>query len=100
MSTRYWESENPEEAQAGNKTLLRWYHKAGKLQVHRTFVAQDGTTKTAAVVTIDLKALGESREALDLMRRAMEAAVPNDRVGASQRQARRRRPNGALSLVN
>jgi len=92
MSTRYyWQSESPEDARAGI-TLLRWYHKAGKLQVHRTFLAQDGATRTAAVATIDLKALGESREALDLMRRAMEAAGP------SQRQARGR--NRSLRIVN
>ena len=95
MSTRYWETEHPEDARAG-KTLLRWYRQAGKLQFHRTFLAQDGTCKTAAVVTIDLKALGESPEALALLQRAMEAAVGNDRP--SQRQARGR--NRSLRIVN
>ena len=92
MSAKYWEHEDPEDARAG-PILLRWYRQAGKLQVHRTFLAQDGTRKTAGVVTIDLKALGESPEALDLMRRAIEAAGP------SQKQARRGRSNG-LRLVN
>ncbi|NPV81469.1 MAG: hypothetical protein HPY52_14595 [Firmicutes bacterium] len=59
---KYWESENPIEAKS-EKNSLRWYPKAGKLQISRPeWTDKEGSTHPGKTVTLDVEALGESED--------------------------------------
>ncbi|NSW83140.1 MAG: hypothetical protein HPY90_07675 [Syntrophothermus sp.] len=59
---KYWENEKPIEVRSG-KNSLRWYLKAGKLQISRPeWTDKEGSTHPVKTVILDVEALGESED--------------------------------------
>ncbi|HHY33342.1 MAG TPA: hypothetical protein GX515_10110 [Firmicutes bacterium] len=60
---RYWENEKPIVAASG-KNVLRWFPKAGRLQVSLPdWEDGEGRTRPGKTVTLDVEAMRESEDA-------------------------------------
>lgn len=67
MANRYWESEGPLVVQS-KKNVLRYFRQAQKLQVSLPqWPDAEGQVRQGKTVTLDLKALAENQEAVDLL---------------------------------
>lgn len=68
----YWEQEQPEEARSG-RVLLRWFAKAGKLQVTSLYKDREsGELRPGKVVTLDEEDLRLHPELLEMLARVVE----------------------------
>ncbi len=69
---KYWEEETPKVVDTG-KNVLRLFDKAGKLQVAQPdWEDKDGMKKPGKTVTVDLDALRETPEAVEIIRAITE----------------------------
>lgn len=73
-TSRYWETEEPTVAQAGN-VELRCYATARKFQFVQTIQNRDGSTRAGKVVAVDLDALAASSDAMSLLRSVLNATA-------------------------
>ena len=68
----YWENEQPTTIDTG-KNILRYFKEAGKLQVSQpNWINKENEEKPGKTVTVDLKALKETPEALKLIKQIIE----------------------------
>lgn len=67
----YWEQEQPTIISTG-KNILRYFPKAGKLQVSQPNWTNDkGEEKPGKTVTLDIEAARETPEAVELIKQAI-----------------------------
>jgi|GEM_PF-5132344 len=62
----YWETDIPWTAVAG-AVEARWFPRAGRLQLHRTFIGTDGQRRSGSVVTLTVDAFATSPEGRRLL---------------------------------
>jgi len=68
----YWEHETPKVVDTG-KNVLRYFPEAGKLQISMPYWTNDaGEERPGKTVTLDLTAVQETPEAVELMRKIFE----------------------------
>jgi len=68
---RFWENETPKEARS-EKNVLRWYPKAGQLQVSRPdYEDNNGQTRPGKSVTLNVSALREESDDVKTAARSM-----------------------------
>ena len=68
---KYWETETPTTVDTG-KNILRYFAEAGKLQVSMPYWGDEN--KPGKTVTVNVAAIMENTEALELMRRIFGGA--------------------------
>lgn len=69
---KYWESETPQMADTG-ANVFRYFKEAGKLQVSMPYWEDaNGDKKPGKTVTIDVLALHESKEAMEILRGVLD----------------------------
>jgi hypothetical protein len=73
-SGKYWETEKPIIADTG-KNILRYFEDAGKLQVSMpNWTDPNGASKPGKTITLDVAAIKNNAEAMDILRRIVEGA--------------------------
>ena len=69
--SKYWEVGEPTVAETG-KNVFSLFEEAGKLQISMPFwLDKEGNKARGKTITVDLKALQESPEAVEVFRRAI-----------------------------
>lgn len=66
--SKYWEQETPIESDTG-KNVLKYFQQAGKLQISMpNWTDGNGEKKQGKTVTLDITALKDNKDALELVR--------------------------------
>ena len=69
MTNNYWEKEQPVIVDTG-KNVLRFFEKAGRLQISMpNWMTKEGEVKPGKTVTINVDALRETPDALNMLRK-------------------------------
>jgi hypothetical protein len=70
---KYWETETPVVVDTG-KNILKYFAAACKLQISMpNWTNADGETKPGKTITVDVTALTEKAEALDILQQIIES---------------------------